>query len=128
MYFPKGSKTPIKYTDYPWELNLVNYINEKSGTHRDVNGLLNDQVSGKGISIGRLLTLFKAGRIATLDTFARNLFTALPDVRATMYTEAKNAAEAVGTAGSYYLRVMQKLIDGPEDYIEKEVRRYVWTS
>jgi len=108
-FFPKGSKNkvPEDYEGGRTERDLVNYLNEKCGTHRAVGGGLNDF----------------AGRVGTLDTFASEILSALPSARATIYDEASAAASSLGTAGAYYLRVMKKLVDGSEDYIERESNR-----
>lgn len=49
LHFPAGSKdkTPQKYEGYNWELNLLTYINEHSGTFRDIGGYLNDKVGNQ---------------------------------------------------------------------------------
>ncbi|KAG9011056.1 hypothetical protein FRB94_008961 [Tulasnella sp. JGI-2019a] len=108
-FFPKGSKNkvPEDYTGGRGEEDLIHFMNLKCGTHRAVGGGLNDF----------------AGRVATLDTFAAQLFSALPTSRAQIYEEATAAAKAVGATGAYYLKVMQKIVDGSEDWVEKESKR-----
>jgi len=108
-FFAKGTsqKTPEDYTGNRSEQDLVKFMNEKCGTHRAVGGGLNDF----------------AGRVGTLDSFAAELFSALPTSRAKIYEDATATAKSLGASGAYYLRVMQKVIDGSEDYVEKETKR-----
>lgn len=108
-FFPAGSKTPEDYSGGRDEASLVDFINEKAGTHRSVGGVLNT----------------KAGTIAALDSIVSK-FTG-----GTSLTEA--AEEAKKQAGSlkdaaqlkyaeYYLRVFNKLANS-ENYAAKELAR-----
>ncbi|KAG8858751.1 hypothetical protein FRB96_004888 [Tulasnella sp. 330] len=108
-FFPKGSKDKVAedYNGGRSEAELVAFMNEKCGTHRAVGGGLNEF----------------AGRVATLDTFAAELFSALPTARAKIFAEATAAAKTAGATGAYYLKVMQKIIDGSEEWVEKESKR-----
>lgn len=65
--------------------------------------------------------------MASLDTLAASLFSALPESRAAIYEEAQEIAKSVGEAGAYYIRVMEKIVNGGEAYVEKETKRYVYS-
>lgn len=49
---------------------------------------------------------------------------AAPDARVGILKDASESAKALGTERSYYLTVMQRIIDDSEDYIQKETARY----
>ncbi|KAF8313568.1 protein disulfide isomerase [Clavulina sp. PMI_390] len=106
-FFPRGEdKNPIDYNIGRSEADFTNFLNEHCGTHRAVGGGLNDQ----------------AGRVASLDTLASQ-FVSLPNTRAQLYQEALSLGETLGEKGKYYLKVMEKLTNGTEGYIEKEAKR-----
>jgi len=108
MFFPKGEdKEPIAYEYARDEATILDYVNEVCGTDREIGGLLGSE----------------AGRVATLDTLAQKIITAEASARAAILAEAKEVAEATGAGAAYYLRVMQKLVDGSEEYIAKETKR-----
>ncbi|KAG8698790.1 hypothetical protein FRC08_005698 [Ceratobasidium sp. 394] len=103
-FFPKGSdKTAIPYEVGRSEADFVKFLNEHCGTHRAVGGGLNDL----------------AGRLPTLDSLAQRYYTADKAARELIYTEAK----AAGDNASYYIRVMEKLAAGAEDWVAKESKR-----
>lgn len=58
------------------------------------------------------------------DSLAQKFFTASPSVRNTLYSEALELVSTAGSAAKYYVRVMEKLINGSTEYIEKESKRY----
>lgn len=68
--------------------------------------------------------LFKAGRVAALDSLALQFFS-VPTSRAQIYEEAQTLGKTLGDSAAYYLRVMQKLVNGTDDYLEKETKRCV---
>lgn len=47
------------------------------------------------------------------------------DARTAIYEEAKALAASAGETGNYYLRVMGKLYNGTETYVDKETKRFV---
>lgn len=63
--------------------------------------------------------MWQAGRLPTLDSLAQRYYTADKVARELIYTEAK----AAGENASYYLRVMDKLASGAEEWIAKESKR-----
>ena len=106
-FFPRGSTEPVDYNGGRSEADFVAYLNEHCGTHRAVGGGLNDE----------------AGRNSSLDELAIKFFTATGAARGLVYDEAKTVASEVGVAASHYLRVMDKVWKGGEDYLEKETKR-----
>jgi len=107
-FFSKdGKQTPLDYEGGRNEADIVAYLNEKCGTQRAVGGGLTD----------------KAGRIDEFDRLANKFFVASADMRATLYKEATLLAASAGVASKHYLRVMEKLVNGTEGYVEKEAER-----
>lgn len=105
-FFPKGGE-PIDYEGGRQEPDFVEFLNEKCGTHRAVGGGLNEQ----------------AGRHLEFDSLASKFFLATGAARDAIYKEAAVLAAEVGPAASHYVRVMEKVISGKEDYIVKESKR-----
>jgi len=105
-FYPKGGE-PIAYEGGRQEADFVEFLNEKCGTHRAVGGNLNDQ----------------AGRNLQLDALASKFFTATGAARDAIYKEASVLAAEIGPAAAHYVRVMQKVINGTEDYVAKESKR-----
>ncbi|KAJ7274383.1 protein disulfide isomerase [Mycena haematopus] len=106
-FFPKGTTEPEKYEGGRDEADFVNFLNERCGTHRAVGGGLSD----------------KAGRLAEFDALASKFFVAAADVRATLLQDAIALAETAGVVSKHYVRVMEKLYNGTEGYLEKEAKR-----
>ncbi|KAF4551176.1 Thioredoxin-like protein 2 [Elsinoe fawcettii] len=105
-YFPAGSTTPQDYKGGRSEADLVNFLNEKAGTHR---------VAGGGLDA-------TAGTIAALDTLVQK-FTGKQATLAEVGEEVKKAAEgAKDKYAEYYLKVIEKLGKN-EGYVEKESKR-----
>lgn len=52
----------------------------------------------------------------------------VPTSRAELYKEASALGASVGESAKYYLRVMEKLTNGTETYVEKEAKRSVMLS
>ncbi|KAF9510233.1 hypothetical protein BS47DRAFT_1373360 [Hydnum rufescens UP504] len=96
-FFPRGRS----------EADFISFLNEHCGTHRAPGGGLDDV----------------AGRVPPLDSLASQFFTAASTSRASIYEKATVLGQSLGDDASYYLRVMQKLVNGTEDYIEKEAKR-----
>ncbi|KAI9439976.1 disulfide isomerase [Lactarius indigo] len=105
-FFPKGGE-PIAYEGGREEADFVEFLNEKCGTHRAVGGGLNSQ----------------AGRSTDFDSLASKFFVATGAARDAVYKEAVSLAAQVGPAANHYLRVMEKVVNGSEDYITKESKR-----
>ncbi|KAF5341709.1 hypothetical protein D9611_001837 [Ephemerocybe angulata] len=107
-FFAKGAdKIPQEYTGGRSDIDLVKYLNEKTGSSRAVGGGLDT----------------KAGRLAELDVLAQKFFTASKDARAEILKEASTVAAKAGATAKHYIRAMEKLVAGTEGYIEKESKR-----
>jgi protein disulfide-isomerase A6 len=65
----------------------------------------------------------KAGRLAEFDSLANKFFVASGKARDSVYNEALTLASEAGAASKHYLRVMEKLVNGTESYLEKESKR-----
>jgi protein disulfide-isomerase A6 len=61
-----------------------------------------------------------------LDTLANKFFEATGDLRDSIYEEASSLADQAGEAYRHYIRVMEKVVSGSEEYLEKETKR--WAS
>ncbi|KAF8520539.1 protein disulfide isomerase [Gautieria morchelliformis] len=106
--YPKGpNKTPVEFEDERSEEDLVAFLNEYCETNRAVGGDLNDQ----------------AGRVPELDSLARRFSTVSPSGRKYVYDAAVEVAGAVGGHASIYLRAMEKVLNGTDDYVVKETKR-----
>ena len=106
-FFPKGSAEPEEYDGARTEEAFVEFLNEKCGTHRTVGGLLDD----------------KAGRLEQLDALAAKFFEETAAARQTLLKEASDLASALGAGAKHYLRVMEKVVNGSEEYLQKESTR-----
>ncbi|KAF9030941.1 disulfide isomerase [Hymenopellis radicata] len=108
-FFPKDNKDGVDYEGGRSEVDFVNFLNEKCGTHRAVGGGLTDQ----------------AGRLGDFDALASKLLVAAEDAKDAIVEEARAllAAANVTPSAQYYLRVMEKQIQGAGGYIEKELNR-----
>jgi len=107
-FFSRDNKDePETYDGGRSEAEFVSFLNEKCGTHRAVGGGLTDE----------------AGRIAEFDALASKFFVAAGDARDSIYKEASSLAASAGLASKHYIRVMEKLVNGTEGYIEKEAKR-----
>ena len=54
---------------------------------------------------------------------AQKFLEAAGDAREVIYKEAKALSESLGATASHYLRVMEKIVNTSEAYIEKESQR-----
>ncbi|KAJ7603743.1 protein disulfide isomerase [Mycena polygramma] len=106
-FFAKGSSEPVAYEGGRSEADFVDFLNEKCGTQRAVGGGLTD----------------KAGRLAEFDALASKFFSAASDARASLLKDAAALADSAGVVSKHYLRVMEKLVNGTEGYLEKEAKR-----
>ncbi|OCH94004.1 protein disulfide isomerase [Obba rivulosa] len=107
-FFPKGNKDePIDYEGARTEEAFVEYLNEHCGTQRAAGGILTEL----------------AGRLPDFDALASQFLLAAGAARDAIYKDAVALAEAVGPAAKQYVRVMEKVVSGSEDYVEKEAKR-----
>jgi protein disulfide-isomerase A6 len=106
-FFPKGSSEPVAYEGGRSEVDFINFLNENCGTYRAVGGGLND----------------KAGRVPELDTLASKFASATADTRSSIHAEALLLQDTVGAAAKHYFRVMEKVVNGTDGYLEKEAKR-----
>ncbi|EJD06698.1 protein disulfide isomerase [Fomitiporia mediterranea MF3/22] len=106
-FFSKDNKEPEDYEGERTEKAFVDFLNEKCGTHRAVGGGLNDE----------------AGRIPEFDALAAKFFAAVSDVRSSILDEATALAKGAGAAAQHYLKVMSKVVNGSEEYLQKESAR-----
>jgi protein disulfide-isomerase A6 len=107
-FFPKGGE-PVAYEGGRSEEDFVSYLNEHCGTNRALGGALNDV----------------AGRLPAFDEIASKFFVAEAASRDAIFQEANVLAAEVGTAAKHYLRAMEKVLNGTEDYFVKESKRCV---
>ncbi|KAI0280771.1 thioredoxin-like protein [Russula aff. rugulosa BPL654] len=105
-FFPKGGE-PVDYEGGRQEADFVQFLNEKCGTYRAVGGGLNEQ----------------AGRHPEFDALASKFITATGAARDAIYKEASALAAQIGPAAKHYIRVMEKVVSGKEDYFTKESKR-----
>lgn len=106
-FFPKDDKTPVDYEGGRTESDFVAFLNEKCGTQRAVGGGLNDE----------------AGRVAELDKLAQQFFTAAGSARKRIFKDASALSKKIGVTSKHYIRVMEKVVNGSNDYIHKELSR-----
>ncbi|KAG6849789.1 hypothetical protein H0H93_005175 [Arthromyces matolae] len=106
-FFSKDNKEPVNYEQPRTEAAFVAFLNEKCGTHRAVGGGLNDE----------------AGRLSEFDALAAKFFTAAVEARDSILKEASELATTAAGTSKHYLRVMEKVVNGSEAYIQKEVTR-----
>ncbi|KAG0706801.1 protein disulfide isomerase [Suillus ampliporus] len=106
-FFPRGGKEVEAYEGPRTEQAFVAFLNERCGTQRAVGGGLNDE----------------AGRIAELDTLAQKFLGAAGDARDSVYKEAVTLSGSPGETAKHYIRIMEKVVNDHESYIEKESKR-----
>jgi len=83
------------------------FLNKHCGTQRSDKGGLNEE----------------AGRITHFDELAAEFFAATGAARQTIYEKAKTLVDEANTTSKHYLRVMDKLVNGAEEYLQKEKGR-----
>lgn len=107
-FFSRGSdKEPVAYEGGRSEEAFTEFLNERCGTNRAVGGGLND----------------KAGREPMLDAFASKFVSSVGDARNDIYKEAVAFATQAKIDAKHYIKVMEKVANGTEDYIVKETKR-----
>jgi protein disulfide-isomerase A6 len=67
---------------------------------------------------------YQAGLHSELDTLARQFLASTAAKRDAIRQEASALVDSVGATYKHYLRVMEKLVKGSEEYLEKELSRY----
>ena len=65
----------------------------------------------------------QAGRVAELDDLASKFISEAIDARNALFEQATALASGAGSTAQYYLRVMDKVLKGSEEYITKETSR-----
>ena len=70
----------------------------------------------------------KAGLIPEFDALAAKFFAAVSDVRSSILEEATALAKGAGATAQHYLKVMSKVVNGSEEYLQKESARSVLYS
>ncbi|KAI9887834.1 MAG: hypothetical protein M1823_000356 [Watsoniomyces obsoletus] len=104
-YFPAGSKEAETYSGGRSEKDLVKFVNEKAGTHRQVGGSLDDE----------------AGLIPSLDSVISKVTQGEAVEKITK--EVQDALKEIkDKSGEYYLKVLAK-VKTNEGYVEKELAR-----
>ncbi|CAL1698925.1 unnamed protein product [Somion occarium] len=107
-FFPKGNKDePLDYDGERTEAAFVEFLNEKCGTQRAAGGGLSGQ----------------AGRLPEFDSLASKFFDATGEARQLILKDAESLASTVGPVAKHYVKVMEKVVNGSEAYIEKETKR-----
>ncbi|KAG6877801.1 hypothetical protein C0993_003775 [Termitomyces sp. T159_Od127] len=106
-FFSKDNKEPVVYESDRTEEAFVAFLNEKCGTQRAVGGGLNDQ----------------AGRLPEFDSLASKFFVAGAEARDSIFKEASVLAASVGATSKHYVRVMEKVVNDSETYVQKEASR-----
>lgn len=104
-YFPKGTVIPELYQGGRTEQDLIEFLNEKAGTHRAVGGGL-DAYAGTIASLDAII-----GRLGPGDSLAK--------ISEEVTKAAKGLQDKYAT---YYVKVIQKLGKG-QGYAEKELAR-----
>jgi len=110
-FFPRNNKDGEDYNSGRDAESFVNFINEKSKTHRTVTGQLND----------------KAGLIENLSDLAAKFVAGEKAIRDNLVKEAESAvsalAESARESAGHYVRSMKSIIEKGEDYAAKEIDR-----
>lgn len=107
-FFPAGSQEAVDYSGGRSEKDLLDFVNEKVGTHR---------LPGGGLDI-------TAGTIDALDTVLLKLTNSnIADISAEVSKEAEKLKESAQyTYAEYYIRVFTKLADS-DTWVAKELTR-----
>lgn len=107
VFIYSSSTEPVLYDGERSEAAFVSFLNEKCGTQRAIGGGLNEE----------------AGRLPEFDSLASKFFEATASARQTIFKDASALAQNVGPAAKHYLRVMEKVVNGSEEYLAKESKR-----
>lgn len=102
-FFAKGDKTPKDFNRGS-EQEMLDSVNQLAGTHREINGRLND----------------KAGRVSELDELAKKYSDASEEERKSLLEKAKKNTDK---NAHYYVKAMTKISEQGKSYAEKEAGR-----
>lgn len=126
---------PTDYEGERTEQAFVDFLNEKCGTQRVVGGGLSKLVRNfsspsRGFPLHPFLAYHdlthpQAGRLPQLDELASQFFLTSGAARDAIYKQASELAASIGPSAKHYVRVMEKVSNGSEEYFEKESKRYV---
>jgi len=109
-FFPKGNKAGEEYNGGRSEEDFINFLNERCGTNRVAGGGINEE----------------AGRFEAFDKIAEQFMKDV-DSRASGIADIEKALETDQPdhkkAGQYYVKVMKKIEDKGEGYIQTEITR-----
>ncbi|KAI8093828.1 thioredoxin-like protein [Halteromyces radiatus] len=109
-FFPANGADPIPYEGSRNEAGFIDFLNQHCNTRRVVGGGL-DAV---------------AGRISSLDRLARDFVqSTAADVKKEIHTKANEVASTLenNRYAKYYGKLMEKIIDGGDAFIQKEKTR-----
>ena len=70
-----------------------------------------------------LTSLLQAGRLPEFDDLASQFFAATGAARDAIFKDASTLAATVGPEAKHYIRVMEKVVNSSEEYLEKEAKR-----
>ncbi|KAK3721525.1 hypothetical protein LTR37_003081 [Vermiconidia calcicola] len=102
-YYPKGSTEAIPYTGGRSERDFLNFMNEKAGTHRTINGGL-DAIAGTIPSLDEIVSTLKTGG-------------------AKAYSDLADAAGSVSDKYAEYYAKVAKKAEQNSEYVDKELTR-----
>jgi protein disulfide-isomerase-like protein len=109
IWFPKDNKKGENYEGEREVAGLVEFVNDKAGTRRLANGLLDET----------------SGRVATLDVLAQKFLSS--SSKAEVLKEAQAASTSLSGADAvsakFYTHVMQKAIDNGDSFLTTEGAR-----
>ncbi|KAH1246724.1 putative protein disulfide-isomerase A6 [Glycine max] len=110
-FFPKGNKAGEEYGGGRDLDDFVAFINEKSGTSRDVKGQLTSQ----------------AGIVESLDVLVKEFVAANDEEKKSMFTRMEEEVEKLkGSAsrhGKIYLKAAKNYLEKGSDYAKNEIQR-----
>ncbi|KAM7276752.1 hypothetical protein ACFE04_018618 [Oxalis oulophora] len=110
-FFPKDNKAGEDYEGGRDLEDFVNFINEKSGTHRDTKGQLTST----------------AGIVESLDVLVKEFVAASNDEKKAIFSRIEEeAAKLEGSTASYgkiYVKAAKKSMDKGADYAKNEIER-----
>ncbi|TFK28137.1 protein disulfide isomerase [Coprinopsis marcescibilis] len=106
-FYPKGNKKGEVYDGGKTVEEIVAFLNRRTGSNRSVGGGLN----------------LAAGLIPELDELAAKFISASKSARKDILKEAKAVAEKTGKTSGQYIKIMEKVVAGSGNYVEKERKR-----
>jgi len=112
-FFGKGTTEPDAYSSGRDKASLVDFLNERAGTHRTADGGLKAE----------------AGRISAIDDFIKSAGLGDAVTEEHIATVKKMVADAIEAEhqfarhGRHYVKAMQKMAAQGVAYVEKEIKR-----